>query len=320
MRRTSIVLLLVCLAVLVSGLVQAQDTPVAYFRFEHNASNFGAVTLYINGTRTEVQNAQFGTVTRWYPLRADNVFRFEIGPDATYNATTRLVAGSYYTVTLNSIPGSSRPALVLRTAPARVRVAHLAQGTGAVDVYVNGNKTDIQGLSFGSVSEWVTLPSGVTQFSVGLSGREPNLNTTSNLRGATWNTIVAVGSSDGRRVQLRVISEDYGLAEPNVARVTVLHAVPGLFPVNFNVDGTNFIQNLGFPGTLGNNDGVDTVRVAGGTRNIRVTSTVDPSQVLFDLANTSIIGGRAYLIAAFGLPDRPQLLVTSTDAETINAR
>jgi hypothetical protein len=271
----------------------------------------------INGNPTEIQGVGYRGVTEWYTLRGDNTFRFEVGlvgSDPQFNVTKRLAAGSYTTLILEVGP-SGRPTLVAVDAVARVRVAHLAQGVGAVDVFVNGERTEITGVTVGNISGWVTLPLGLTRFGVGPTGGAETFTVSTNLRGDTWTTIAAVGTPDASRAQLRVLTEDYGVTDPNLARVSVFHAVPNLGPVNIVVNGATFIQNLAFPGTLGNNDGLDSIEAASGTNDLQVVSTTNPATVFFDVTDVSLFGGRSYFIAAYGLPGNAQLLVTNTDID-----
>jgi hypothetical protein len=301
----------------VSGLSLAQDTEIAHIRFVHAGAELNTASLFINDQITEVQNVPYRTVSDWYALRAGNVYNFAVGlggGDTNYQVNKRLIAGEWITLQLNPAEGTGRPTLTATNTPALVRVAHLAQGTGAVDVFVNEALTDITALGFGSITPFIELPVGVTQFGVGETGDSPSLNVSANLRAGTENTIIAVGSPDASRVQLRVISEDYGVLDPNFARVTVMHAIPGLLPVNVVVNGGTFIQNLAFPGALGNNDGVDTFEAAAGTYDLQVVSTVDPSVEYFDVSGFPLVGNRAYFIAAYGIPGNAQLLVTNVDA------
>ncbi|MDX2139639.1 MAG: DUF4397 domain-containing protein [Chloroflexota bacterium] len=317
MRRAMFVLGLLVAILTVSGLSLAQEAEIAHVRFVHAGAELNTATLFINDQITEVQNVPYRTVSDWYSLRADNVYNFSVGlggGDANFQVNKRLIAGEWITLQLNPAAGTGRPTLTATNTPARVRVAHLAQGTGAVDVFINEELTDITALSFGSITPLIELPVGVTQLSVGATGDSPSLNVSANLRAGTENTIVAVGSPDGNRVQLRVISEDYGVLDANFARVTVLHAIPGLLPVNVVVNEGTFIQNLAFPGTLGNNDGVDAFETPAGTYDLQVVSTVDPSVEYFDVPDVLLAGNRAYFIAAYGIPGNAQLLVTNVDA------
>jgi hypothetical protein len=314
MKRLLVPLLTLVLALVMSGFAFAQDTEFAFIRFAHDAPELGAAYLLVNDTATEVQSAEYRDVSEWYRVRANTAFTFSagrVGADAIYRATKRLAPGSYTTLTLEVGP-SGRATLLAEDAPARVRVVHLAQGTGAVDVFVNGELSPVQALAFGNASGWVALPAGGVTFGAGATGGDPRYTLSARLVGGTWNTVAAITSPDGARVQLRLLTEDYGILDPNLARVTVLHAIPGLLPVNVNVDGGTFIQNLGFPGALGNNDGADAFEVNAGPRDIQVTSTLDPAQVFFDLEDVTLFGGRAYFIAAYGLAGTPQLLVINT--------
>ncbi len=320
MRRLLPLLLVLLAAIAMSYTALAQESaPVAYFRFAHSAPDLSEVYLLINGNRTEIQNAGYRSVSEWYSLRADTAFRFsigEVGESADISVTKRLQPNSYTTLTLEA-GSTGRPTLRAVDAVPRVRVAHLAQGVGAVDVFVNGERTEITNVTVGNISGWVALPLGVTRFGVGPAGGAESYTVSTNLRGDAWTTIAAVGTADGSRAQLRVLNEDYGVTDPNLVRVTVFHAVPNLGAVNAVVNGATFIQNLAFPGTQGNNDGLDSFGTAAGTIDLQVTSTVDPSTVLFDAPGTVLFGGRAYFIAAYGLPGNTQLLVTSSDVAAV---
>ncbi|MDL1899901.1 DUF4397 domain-containing protein [Anaerolineae bacterium CFX9] len=194
---------------------------------------------------------------------------------------------------------------------AYVRIAHFSPDAPAVDVYVNG-AVAISNLEFGSVTDWIERPVGVYDFAVAPAGTSlasavislPNQP----LAPGSYTTAAAIGSAANGTLQAALIPEDY--SSVTQAHVTLFHAIEGAPAVNIIANGTTVVFQLGYPGTLGDNDGVFTLDVPAGTYNFAVTAG---GATLLSADGVQLEAGKSYFIAAIGTPDAPQLSLSVTD-------
>lgn len=196
--------------------------------------------------------------------------------------------------------------------PAHVRVAHFSPDAPAVDVWLNNEPSNIQGVTFGSVTDWVEItpsqamrlavaPEGTTDFVLG--------PTDISLAPGSWTTIAAIGSAANGTLDVAVIPEDYSAPADGQARVTLFHAIEGAPAVNVYANGGLIVGNLAYPGTVDGNDGVYTLDVNAGTYDLSVNAGGSP---ILTADNTDLVAGTNYFIAAIGTPDSPQLVVQAT--------
>jgi len=197
------------------------------------------------------------------------------------------------------------------SASAFVRVAHFSPDTPAVFVFAGEEL--VTSVRFPNVSRWVELVPGEYTFLISTEAEvtEGAIEFPATLEAGQFVTVAALGSSERGSLKLQAIAEDYTRITTGSARVTVLHGIEGLPPVNVTASGDTVIDTLAYPGSIGSNDGVDTIEVPAGTYDLAVlldgTSTVAlsaPATVLD--ANTN------YFVAAVGTPDAPQLQVVAT--------
>lgn len=294
---------------------------VAFVRVAHMAENVPAVDVFVDGALSDIQGLAFGETTDFIEIPAGG-HRFGVGIAGEGEADFNLIAGlqpdSYTTIAAIVPEGADAPRLLRLSENPRVRVAHLAAGAPDVDVFVDGELSDIQGLALGDITGWVELPVGGVRFGVGEAGSgEADLNLIANLQPGSWTTVVAVGSPDGESVKLYRLEEDYAMLRSGVARVSAFHGLPGIGPVNLQLEGGSaLIQLLGFPRTLGNNDGFDIIEVGVGTYDLEVVDSAT-GVAYFDLPGTALTGGRNYFVAAFGNPSNPQILIEVTDVAEV---
>lgn len=300
--------------------VRTQPAPgPAFVRVAHNAENFGEVDVYVNGALTELQAVPFGVTSGLIEL-APGTYRFGVGEAGSgspeFTITTNLAADSY--TLISAVPAGGAVRLVRSNDVAYVRVIHAANGVPAVDVLIDDVTSDIRGLEFGEATSWVAVTPGAYRFAVALAGTTESENTLSrNLQPGSWTTIIAGLTNDSESVRLRALNEQIGGLDASRARVTVIHAIPGYFPVNVQLDnGTVLIQNLAFPGALGDNDGADTIEVAPGTYTLQVTPNGLPENVVL-FYNGTLLGGTDYLFIAYGDPGQLNLLVRPTSGDEL---
>lgn len=203
-----------------------------------------------------------------------------------------------------------------------IRVAHFSPDTPAVDVYVNGELSAVQGLEFPSITEWIALPAGSYNLAVSPAGTSLDDAAIGpadfDLPAGAWLTIAAVGSLEAGTLAPAILAEDFSpIAEGNT-RVTVFHAIEGAPAVDVLSNGTAVVTQLGFPGTLGDNDGAFTIDGPAGAYDIAVNAT-GTSTAILDLPGTQFDAGINYLVAAVGTADSPQVALAATDVAAMMA-
>ncbi len=205
---------------------------------------------------------------------------------------------------------------------AHIRVAHFSPDAGGVDVYLDGELSDVQALEFSGVTDWIEVPAGTHSVVVSRTGTsiEDSLLGPTDLtfNAGTWTTIAAVGSLEDESFAPAIISENYGDIGLGNARVGVFHAFEGAPAVDVLSDGSPIITQLGYPGSQGDNDGFFEIEVPGGVYNLQVVETGTTEPVLLDLPGTELAANSSYLIVVAGGADGPTTVVQSVaQANTI---
>lgn len=177
-----------------------------------------------------------------------------------------------------------------------IRVAHFSPDTPAVEVYLDGEFSGIQTLSFGDVSGWVELPAGTYSIAVAPAGTSIDdaaigpANFT--LGPGAWITVAATGSLSAGTLGADVISEDIVPIAPDESFVTVFHGIEDAPAVDVILpDGTALISDL----TFGN---AETITVAPGTYDLSVVAAGTTEPAVIDLSGTTLEGETFYLVAA----------------------
>jgi transforming growth factor-beta-induced protein len=202
-----------------------------------------------------------------------------------------------------------------------IRVAHFSPDTPAVDVYVNGELSAVQGLEFPAITDWISLEPGVYNIAVAPAGTSLEdaaigpADFTLNAPG--WITIAAVGSLEAGTLAPAIIDETSAytdeLPEDN-ARITVFHGIEDAPAVDVRLaDGTVLIPALAFPGSQGGNDGVFVLDVPAGSYDLQVVPAGATEPVVIDLPGTEVAAGMYYLVAATGTLENPGAAVAATD-------
>lgn len=202
---------------------------------------------------------------------------------------------------------------------AHIRVAHLSPDTFPVDIYINGEKSAIQGLSFPAVTDWITIPAGTYEIAVAPARTfiEAAIIGPAELSFApdSWTTIAAVGSLQNSTIKPALIAENYynnALAEGQ-AYVTVFHAIEDAPAVDVRANGSRIVSSLAFPGSAGDNDGAFDLAVPADTYDIQVVPAGARSPVVLDLADTTLEAGTFYFVAAVGTLETPQVVVKAVN-------
>jgi len=195
---------------------------------------------------------------------------------------------------------------------ARVRIAHFAPDAPAVAVRVNGVVADaLNGLAYSSVTPFIEIaPSPNTIVEVLVGDRVVIGPAAFSFAPGSYTTVAAIGSVANSTLTAALIAEDYSPINTGSARITVFHAINDQPAVNILVDGALLVGELGYPGSLGDNDGVFIADVAAGTYDLSVNSGGSP---FLTAPDTEIVAGTNYLVVALGTSVNPILRVYAVD-------
>jgi uncharacterized surface protein with fasciclin (FAS1) repeats len=198
---------------------------------------------------------------------------------------------------------------------AHIRVAHLSADAGAVDVYVN-DALLLEGVTFGTVGDWLEVPAGAKNIAVVPTGESPENSNLKRIEAGSWVTIAAIGLVTNDTLSLEYLVEDYSPLAEGRARVTVFHALPGAPAVDILANGSPLIIGLAYPGTFGDNDGLDTREVGNATFALQVvvSGTTEPALLSATLGAQP---GINYFIAATGTLEFPSLVIIPTNVAEV---
>lgn len=218
----------------------------------------------------------------------------------------------------------SAPALAQEDS-ARVRIAHFAADAPAVDIVIDGERSAVQNTLYGDVSGWYQIPAGSYEISVVPAGGDVEdavIGPVSvEVEAGEWYTVAAIGLLADESLDVVAIEEDYSELDFGETRVSVLHAVSGLGPVNVVADNDVLFGLLAYPGTIEVdddtlNDGFDTLTLAEGTFDLQVVANNAPDTTLVDIGEFTFTQQRHYLIAVVGSAETPTYRLISTNLET----
>ncbi|MFW5748918.1 MAG: DUF4397 domain-containing protein [Chloroflexota bacterium] len=199
-----------------------------------------------------------------------------------------------------------------------VRVAHLSSGTPAVDVYIDGELTSIQGLEFPQITDFVELPVGSYDVAVTAAGEPLEsavLTFELDVEGGAYLTAAAIGILANDTLDAQVIEEDFSPVDPGLVRITLFHAFPGLGPVDLlRDDGLEAIRFIDFPSAQGDNDGYFSVDLLAGTYDFSIVSAVDPNNVIAEVTGLTYQNGSNYFIAVIN--GENNFTITSAEVPT----
>ncbi|MCC6616961.1 MAG: DUF4397 domain-containing protein [Anaerolineae bacterium] len=213
---------------------------------------------------------------------------------------------------LDSVIIPSTVSEALDAATSYIRVAHFSPDSGAVDITLDDQKV-AEGLTFGTISDWVPLVEGVYTMQLAPAGSDTFIRTTTTrIPGGARITAAALGVAGSGNLGLQFIPEDFSPIPSGQARVTIMHAIQNAPALDVLVNGGVLIRLLAYPATLGNNDGVDTVNVASSGYDIQLVPSGATSPVIVDLPNIRLNEDTYYFIAAIGTPENPTVAVSAT--------
>jgi hypothetical protein len=274
------------------------------------------LTFHVLGERTRTSNlfggATIATLQGEEITFAENAVGQLTANDIVVGPDANIVTSGGVIHVLNGVLLPSAVQAAADANRAQIRVAHFSPDAGPVDVWINGEVSDLQGVTFGTVSEWIEVAGRTYRIAIAPAGEEPSGTSIYNIAGGSWTTVAAVGIVGLDSLDLRFIPEDYSPIADGVARLTVLHALPGAPAVDLRLNDNVIIGQLGYPGSLGDNDGVDIVDVSAGRYNLAVTPAGAATPVILGVDGFPLNNGTNYFLAVVGTPSNPQYVLRGT--------
>jgi uncharacterized surface protein with fasciclin (FAS1) repeats len=177
-----------------------------------------------------------------------------------------------------------------------IRVAHFSPDTPTVRVYLNGEPSGIQLLSYGDVSGWVELPAGTYSIAVAPFGGtiEDAAIGPANFRLApgAWITVAATGSLGAGTLGASIIDEDYTPISAGEARLTVFHGIEDAPAVDVILpDGTAIVSSLSFGESA-------TLTVPATTYDLAVVAAGTTSPAVLNLSGVTLQSQTFYMVSA----------------------
>lgn len=240
--------------------VSAQDAETAQVRVLHASPDAPPVDVYVDGAAV-LTNVAFGTISSYLEVSAGEhqVQVFAAGADpaadtAVIDATVPLGGGSSTTIAAtNSI--ESIEAQVITDSPnpssdaVQVRIVHLSADTPPVDIAPDGGEEIVQGLAYGTATEYLTVPAGQLDVEARPAGAVDGWVAANPggvfLSNGKAYSLFAVGSLADDTFRL-VTAIDATAPPPAPAKVRVLHGSPDAPAVDVYVDGTVAFSNVAF--------------------------------------------------------------------------
>lgn len=193
---------------------RAAEANPAFVRIIHASPDIGIVDVFVDGTKI-LDNFQFGTVTGYVPLpQGTHTLRIALlgtGINAAVVTQTLTVSeGVPYTIAALGTKATGFSLTVFKDDNlvagngAKVRVYHLSQVTGAVNVQAD-TQTIANGLSYPHASDYVSVPAGSYTFNVTGSTRTALDPLATTLKPWTVTSIFAIGPEAGK-AQVQLIS------------------------------------------------------------------------------------------------------------------
>lgn len=202
-----------------------------------------------------------------------------------------------------------------------VRFAQFSPDAAAIDVYIDGEATDITELDFGDVSDWLSLTSDVYRVAVVPSDGSVEDALVGpaelTLRAGEWLTIALVGSVDGGTIRAQILEENYDEVPPGEARLSFFHGVENGPTLDVLDEGEALFQRVSFPGSVisedgTSNDGFAVVTVVARVYDLQLVDGDNPETVLLDLGDFALASNQNTLLAVIGTPENPQVTRVDT--------
>ena len=197
-----------------------------------------------------------------------------------------------------------------------VRFAHFAADAPALDIFVDGELSDIQQLAFPAITGWVEMPAGTYEFAlapIDTSYAEAVVGPFNyTLNANAFSTLAVVGSAEAGTLTIQVLRLDYTLPPEGQARVAVFHAIPDAESVDvITSDGTVLVSGLNFATQADFNSGLAEFDVDAGTYDLRVVPSGATEPTFLDLSGTTLEADTFYFIVATGTANSARVFIDS---------
>lgn len=198
-----------------------------------------------------------------------------------------------------------------------IRIAHFSPDAPLIDIFVNGELSDVTGLGFRDVSSWLALPADTYEVAIVPAGgtlAEAVFGPVSlPLTVDAWITAAAIGSLEADTLAVALILEDYITPlEADTARVTVFHGIEDAPAVDLRLaDGTLLVPDIAF-GSFASFD------VPASSYDLQIVPAGATTPVVLDLTGTALEADNYYFVAAVGSllsPDFALAAVAAVDVE-----
>lgn len=224
------------------------------------------------------------------------------------------------TVAATTVPGTevvtvNEQVISVGGGTARVRLAHFATGAGPLTLSIAGEAAGQEAtLDFGGFTDWVEVPAAFyTARAVASADGTTTLFQLPEVPLVTgsWVTLAAIGLPDVGGGLFYPIAEDHRPINPGEARLTFVHAMADLGPVDVRLaEGTTLFVALEYPGIDGN--ALQSVDLVAGPRRLEVLPYGDSETVLFSLPEVTLLPGSNNLVVLTGLQAAPATFLLTT--------
>ena len=201
------------------------------------------------------------------------------------------------------------PPVTTTVANTGLRFAQFSPDAERIDIYINGELSDQSDLSFATVTDWQNVEPGFYEVGVALKGGDPVVTTNVEIVDGTWVTIAVTGSRIENSLRATALFENFAPLAEGRARVGVFNGVLNSSSYDIVILGRYPVIRLGYPGTLGNNDGYDNFDLAAGTYDVQFVVHNQPTSVILDLPQVTFEAGTNTLISAAGSPGAPGAVI-----------
>lgn len=202
-----------------------------------------------------------------------------------------------------------------------IRFAQFSPDVDAVDVYIDGEATDVADLAFGTVSEWLSLASDAYRVAVVPSDSSVDEALVGPaelaLPADDWLTVALVGSREAGTLRAQVITENYDEVPPGETRLSFFHAIENGPAVDLLDEGEALLQRVSFAGSATGddgapNDGFAIVTVVARVYEFQIVESEDPEVLLLDLGDFALAANQNTFMALIGTPEAPQVVRADT--------
>jgi len=215
---------------------------------------------------------------------------------------------------LTAMEAATPEAADLGTGTLHARIAHLAPGTGDVDIYI-GDKLAESEFTFPNITDWSEMDAGVYHVAVVPAGEavdEAVLEADVPLATDSWVTIAVIGSLEAESLAVQPVVEDYSPIGAGETRVGVFNSIVDSQFLNVVVNDTVLVQSLSYPGLFDpESDGYASSDIVAGTHTLQITLT--DGTVVVDVGELRLGARRNYFVAATGTMSNPTFVLVGTD-------